>query len=166
MMCLMLALLLNNESAFDPTSANASVTNCAGYPTATPCPISDAPSRWFLDPKRYIEGVDPALKYVFEDFAKESRHMCTARESQRTLHEKYSKLVSENKLKTHFETEASLKWQFTKLYIAQAKPVACEAGMSDDADDYDLLAAWQAMRARHAEECFEFVSTGAVLKHL
>jgi len=29
--------------------------------------------------------------------------------------------------------------------------------MSDDADDYDLLAAWQAMRARHAEECFEFV---------
>ena len=103
-------------------------------------PISDAPSRWLLDPKRYIEGVDPALKYVFEDFAKESRHMLTVWETQRTLHEKYSKLVSENKLKSHFEAEASLKWQFTKLYIAQAKPVACEAGMSDDADDYDLLA--------------------------
>ena len=120
-------------------------------------PISDAPSRGFLDPKHCIEGVDPALKCVFEDFAKESRHMFTAWETQRTLHEKYSKLVSENKLHTHFEAEASLKWQFTKLYIAQAKPVACEACMSDDADDYDLLAAWQAMRARHAEECFEFV---------
>ena len=115
----------------------------------------DVPNRNYLDPRQCLEGVDPALKLVFEEFGKECKHLFAAWETQKALHEKYAKLTADGKIHKHFESEASFKWQFTKLYIAQAQPVQGEEGMADD--NYDLLAAWEAMRARHAKECFSFI---------
>ena len=115
----------------------------------------DVPNRKYLDPRQCLEGVDPALKLVFEEFGKECKHLFAAWETQKALHEKYAKLTADGKIHKHFESEASFKWQFTKLYIAQAQPVQGEEGMADD--HYDLLAAWEAMRERHAKECFSFI---------
>ncbi|CAE7242428.1 unnamed protein product [Symbiodinium sp. CCMP2592] len=100
-------------------------------------------------------GIDPGLKKVFEDFAKETEHLFAAWATQRTLTEKYSALQSDNKLHLHFQAEASFKWQFTKLYASHAKPVDCEEQMADD--DYELSVAWAELRKKHANECFQFV---------
>lgn len=89
----------------------------------------DVPNRKHLDPRQCLEGVDPALKLVFEEFGKA---FFSARKTQKALREKYAKLTADGKIHKHFESEASFKWQFTKLYIAQAQPVQDEEGMADD----------------------------------
>ena len=112
-------------------------------------------SHEFHEPKQLLEGIDPGLKKVFEDFAKETEHLFAAWATQKTLSEKYTALQSDNKLHPHFQAEASFKWQFTKLYASHAKPVDCEEQMADD--DYELPVAWAELRKKHANECFQFV---------
>ncbi|CAE7229636.1 unnamed protein product [Symbiodinium sp. CCMP2592] len=95
---------------------------------------------------------------VFESFAKDTKHTFAAWETQRSLHDKYSKLVDENRLHAHFQAEATFKWQFAKRYIAQAQPLAPDgSGIAMTDEPYDLLADWEEMRKRHAQECFAFV---------
>ena len=115
-------------------------------------------SRLFQEPKDLLIGVDPALRGVFESFAKDTKHTFAAWETQRSLHDKYSRLVDENKLHAHFQAEAAFKWQFAKRYIAQAQPLAPDgSGTAMTDESYDLLADWEEMRQRHAQECFAFV---------
>ena len=119
---------------------------------------SSQSSRLFQEPKDLLVGVDPALRGVFESFAKDTKHVFAAWETQRSLHDKYSRLVGENKLHAHFQAEASFKWQFAKRYIAQAQPLAPDGSGTVMTDEpYDLLADWEEMRQRHAQECFAFV---------
>ena len=141
-------LLMQQVQALQPQMAQSRQQNVV--------PAScDVPNRKYLDPRQCLEGVDPAFKLVFEEFGRECNHFFVAWETQKALHEKYAKLTADGKIHKHFESEASFKRQFPKLYLAQAQPVQCEEGMADD--NYDLLAAWEAMRGRYARECFSFI---------
>ena len=65
----------------------------------------DVPNRNYLDPRQCLEGVDPALKLVFEEFGKECKHLFAAWETQKALHEKYAKLTADGKIHKHFESK-------------------------------------------------------------
>ncbi|CAE7491108.1 unnamed protein product [Symbiodinium natans] len=111
-------------------------------------------SKLFQQPQDLLDGVDPALRKIFDDFTKEVRQLLSAWETQTKLLEKYKKLVEEGQLHSHFKAEAEFRWQFTKIYLAQAMPTA-----GDDMSDapFSVVDAWAAMRERHAKECFEFI---------
>ena len=113
-------------------------------------------ARWFTTPEQIAKDVDPALRQLFDSFAKEARHLLEAWETQKKLAAKYGKLREEGKIHTHLQAEADYKWQWTKLYMTKAKPTeADERNMQHD--EYDVAAAWAAMRDKHAKECFEFI---------
>ena len=91
---------------------------------------------------------------MFDEFAKEVKHLLSAWETQTKLLEKYKRLEDEGALHSHFKAEADFKWQFTKLYLAKAVPLDV-----DDMNDgqFSVADSWAAMRTRHAKECFQFV---------
>ena len=109
----------------------------------------------YVDPKSILEEVDPQIRTVFQEFEVESKNLFSAWTTQKAMQHKYERLKHDNALHPHFEAEAKHQWQFTKLYIAHAQPVAHE--QTDMTDGYDLKEAWSSMRRRHAKECFDFV---------
>eukprot|EP00438_Fugacium_kawagutii_P018312 Skav212461 [mRNA] locus=scaffold385:231238:232164:+ [translate_table: standard] len=111
--------------------------------------------KFFQPHTSLLEGVGPALQKVFETFEKEAKHTFEAWETQKKLLEKYSKLSEENRLHNHLQSEAGFKWQWTKLYLATAQPVAVELDMHQEG--YRVADSWARMRRKHAEECFQFV---------
>ena len=112
-------------------------------------------SRLFQMPEKVLNGVDPSLKQIFDSFATDVKHLFAAWETQKALNEKYAGFEAQGELHPHFQAEASYKWQFTKLYMANAKAVAAEEDMPDES--YDVMVAWENLRKKHAEECFRFV---------
>ena len=111
-------------------------------------------AKMFHEPRDLLEGIDPGLHHVFDEFAKEVKHLLSAWETQTKLLEKYKRLEDEGALHSHFKAEADFKWQFTKLYLAKAVPLDVD-DMSDG--QFSVVDSWAAMRTRHAKECFQFV---------
>lgn len=71
--------------------------------------ITCVKERHFQDPSAVLEGVDPALKCVFEEFAKQTRHLFGAWETQKALQEKYTRWIAEGKIHPHLQSEASFQ---------------------------------------------------------
>ena len=138
---LLLGLLQTQQAAVQSQQASSS----------TMAPVSKP----FVDPKLILEDVDPEIRAVFQEFEVETRNLFAAWATQKAMQHKYERLKQENSLHPHFEAEAKHQWQFTKLYLAHAQPVASES--TDMNDGYDLKAVWSSMRRRHAKECFGFV---------
>ena len=110
----------------------------------------------FCESNQVLQGIDPDLKQVFQNFEQETKHLLSAWHTQKSILEKYQRWIHESKMHPHFQAEARQQWQWTKIYAAVAVPLDHEDTMSEN--PYDIAEAWNQMRARHAQECFDFVS--------
>ena len=126
----------------------------AAQPVQPPSSVTP-PSKPYIDPKCILEEVDPQIRAVFQEFEVEVKNLFSAWATQKAIQHKYERLKHDNALHPHFASEAKHQWQFTKLYIACAQPVAGE--QANMTDGYGLNEAWLSMRRRHAKECFDFV---------
>ena len=112
-------------------------------------------SKLFQTHTKLLEGVDPALQKLFEEFEKEAKHVFEAWETQKKLLEKYLKLKEDGRFHNHLQSEADFRWQWTKLYLAKPQPISADQGMMGV--PYSVAEEWARMRRKHAEECFDFV---------
>lgn len=111
----------------------------------------------FQSPEKVLDSLDPTLRDVMQrwktSFKKDLAHLAT----QTELQEKYQKIVEDNAIMKQFQQEATRQWQWPHEYASVARPV-----LGIDADEaadsqYDLNAAWESLRKKHALECQSFI---------
>eukprot|EP00438_Fugacium_kawagutii_P023279 Skav211661 [mRNA] locus=C9245193:75:1165:+ [translate_table: standard] len=111
----------------------------------------------FQSPEKALDCLDPTLREVMQrwksSFKKDLAHLAT----QTELQEKYQKILEENAIMKQFQQEANRQWQWPQEYASVARPV-----LGIDADEvtgaeYDLHAAWESLRKKHALECQSFI---------
>ena len=111
----------------------------------------------FQSPEKALESLDPTLREVMQrwktSFKKDLGHLAT----QTELREKYQKILDDNAIMKQFHQEAQRQWQWPNEYLSVATPVLGIDPAADSDSIYDLNAAWEAMRRRHALECQSFI---------
>ena len=111
----------------------------------------------FQSPEKALESLDPTLREVMQrwkaSFKKDLSHLAT----QTELREKYQKILDDNAIMKQFQQEAQRQWQWPNEYLSVATPVLGIDPAADSDSIYDLNAAWEAIRKRHALECQSFI---------
>ena len=106
----------------------------------------------FQSPEKALESLDPTLREVMQrwkaSFKKDLSHLAT----QTELREKYQKILDDK-----FQQEAQRQWQWPNEYLSAATLVFGIDPAADRDSIYDLNAAWEAMRKKHALECQSFI---------
>ena len=112
-------------------------------------------------PDQLLKCFDIQIQQILRKLSRDWERRVSKLFSQKTLEKKYAELDHSHTMHRDFKMEAEKPWQFANDYAAVATPSDLELrNMDSDAmsdAQYDVNKAWQHMRQRHSQECWQFV---------
>ena len=128
---------------------------------------SDANS--YAKPEDVLESVEPVLRVVLTEWAKEYRSTLQHFFTQKSLQQKFADLQADGMLRKQFLSEAQGSWQWPADFKPHAKKVVqCVPSLMEGARDefaqadepsppFDIDREFAELRQKHAQECHNFV---------
>ena len=132
----------------------------------------------YISPDTLVNKLEPGARDIARSWMSEYKGLVKLHLTQQELSVKYANIpTGPGSFMAQFREEAKRSWQWTKHYLAEAKPISHvdidfikkqeahlnnmtdqQANENDsDAPVYKVDEAWREMRERHARECQNFV---------